>query len=107
MRRPKIAVLLAAAGAAFVLAACGAMMAKPDMTFFVSSTGSGKGGDLGGLAGADRLCSSLATAAGSSGHTCVPISARSLRAERRGSMRATGSAPAHGATPRASSSRRT
>ena len=69
MRRPKIAVLLAAAGAASVLAACGALMTKPDMTFFVSSTGGGKGADLGGLAGADRLCSSLASAAGSTGHT--------------------------------------
>jgi hypothetical protein len=35
----------------------------------VSSTGSGKGGDLGGLAGADQLCTSLATAAGAGGHT--------------------------------------
>ena len=69
MRRLKIVLVLAAAGAVSVLAACGAMMTKSDMTFFVSSTGSGKGADLGGLAGADRLCSSLASAAGSSGHT--------------------------------------
>ena len=68
MRRSKI-VLLAACGTLSVLAACGSMMAKNDMTFFVSSTGSGKGGDLGGLAGADQLCSSLAGAAGSTGHT--------------------------------------
>ena len=34
------------------------------MTFFVSSTGSGKGADLGGLAGADKLCQSLAAAVG-------------------------------------------
>lgn len=59
------------AAAAALLSACigGPMMAptgasKPDMTFFVSSTGSGQGGDLGGLEGADRLCASLATAAG-------------------------------------------
>ena len=38
------------------------------MTFFVSSTGGGKGADLGGLAGADALCNRLATAAGSQGH---------------------------------------
>jgi hypothetical protein len=38
-----------------------------DMTFFVTSVGSGKGADLGGLEGADRLCQSLASAAGSSG----------------------------------------
>ncbi|AWM85643.1 hypothetical protein C4E04_02040 [Microvirga sp. 17 mud 1-3] len=35
-----------------------------DMTFFVTSVGSGKGADLGGLEGADRHCQSLAQAAG-------------------------------------------
>jgi hypothetical protein len=34
------------------------------MTFFVTSVGSGKGADLGGLDGADRHCQSLAGAAG-------------------------------------------
>ena len=34
------------------------------MTFFVSSVGSGNGGDLGGLAGADAHCAALAKAAG-------------------------------------------
>jgi hypothetical protein len=38
-----------------------------NMTFFVSSTGSGKGADYGGLAGADSHCQGLATAVGS-GH---------------------------------------
>jgi hypothetical protein len=37
----------------------------PPMSFFVASAGSGKGADLGGLAGADRICQTLATAAGS------------------------------------------
>ncbi len=37
--------------------------------FFVSSTGSGRGADLGGLAGADRLCTSLASAAGAGNRT--------------------------------------
>lgn len=36
----------------------------PNMTFFVTSVGSGKGGDLGGLDGADRHCQTLGTAAG-------------------------------------------
>src|SRR5512140_1841720 len=40
-----------------------------DMSFFVSSTGSGKGGDLGGLEGADRICRTLAEAAGAGGRT--------------------------------------
>ena len=37
-----------------------------EMTFFVTSAGSGKGADLGGLEGADRHCQALASAAGSS-----------------------------------------
>ncbi|HEY2336004.1 MAG TPA: hypothetical protein VGI18_01410 [Burkholderiales bacterium] len=39
------------------------------MTFFVTSTGSGKGADYGGLAGADKHCQSLAKLAGASRHT--------------------------------------
>ena len=39
------------------------------MTFFVTSTGSGKGADLGGLAGADSHCQALAKAAGAGSHT--------------------------------------
>ena len=39
------------------------------MGFFVTSVGSGKGGDLGGLAGADRHCQDLAKAAGAGGRT--------------------------------------
>jgi hypothetical protein len=37
------------------------------MTFFVTSAGLGKGADLGGLAGADRQCQTLAQAAGAGG----------------------------------------
>src|SRR5258705_8739713 len=36
----------------------------PNMSFFVTSAGPGKGGDLGGLAGADAHCQTLATTAG-------------------------------------------
>ncbi len=36
----------------------------PNMTFFVTSVGSGKGCDLGGLAGADAHCQTLAATAG-------------------------------------------
>ena len=39
------------------------------MTFFVTSNGPAKGGDLGGLAGADAHCGKLAQAAGSTGKT--------------------------------------
>ncbi len=37
------------------------------MTFFVTSTGSGKGADFGGIEGADKHCQALATAAGAGG----------------------------------------
>jgi len=75
MNRPTLraSAVLACGAAAAVLAACGAMSSMTGggtgTSFFVSSTGSGKGGDLGGLAGADRLCTSLATAAGAGNRT--------------------------------------
>jgi hypothetical protein len=40
-----------------------------DMSFFITSVGSGDGANLGGLAGADAHCASLASAAGSRGKT--------------------------------------
>jgi len=39
------------------------------MTFFVTSTGSGKGADFGGLGGADKHCQTLAAAVGAGKHT--------------------------------------
>lgn len=42
----------------------GAQAQQSSMTFFITSAGSGKGADLGGLAGADKHCQSLAAAAG-------------------------------------------
>ncbi|MET0165507.1 MAG: hypothetical protein ABW318_10945 [Vicinamibacterales bacterium] len=53
----------------FMLALCTALTAPVSsqtqpMTFFVSSTGSGMGGNLGGVAGADKLCQALAAKAG-------------------------------------------
>jgi len=43
--------------------------ASNGMSFFITSTGSGKGGDFGGLAGADKHCQTLAAAAGAGGKT--------------------------------------
>ena len=43
--------------------------AQNAMTFFITSAGPGKGGDLGGLDGADRHCQTLAQAAGAGGKT--------------------------------------
>jgi hypothetical protein len=39
-----------------------------DMTFFVTSVSPGKGGNLGGLEGADRYCQALAQTAGAGNH---------------------------------------
>ena len=65
----KIARILILGGiAAAVLAGC-AGMSNPSnpTTFFVTSANPGKGGDLGGLAGADAFCEKLASAAGIGG----------------------------------------
>ena len=43
--------------------------APAPMTFFITSVGVGKGADLGGLAGADKHCQTLAQAAGAGGKT--------------------------------------
>ena len=40
-----------------------AQLPTGEMSFFLTSAGSGKGGELGGLEGADAICQSLATAA--------------------------------------------
>ena len=58
--------VVGAATAASLLAACSTTQigGSKGMSFFVTSVGSGKGGDLGGLAGADQHCQALAKAAG-------------------------------------------
>jgi hypothetical protein len=45
------------------------MAQQTNMSFFVTSVGIGKGGDLGGLAGADAHCQQLAQSAGAGGKT--------------------------------------
>lgn len=55
--------------AAVAMAATAAAAQDAPMSFFVTSQGSGKGADLGGLTGADKHCQSLAEAAGTSGKT--------------------------------------
>lgn len=42
---------------------------RPEMSFFVTSTGLGNGGNLGGIKGADAHCQALANAAGASSKT--------------------------------------
>jgi hypothetical protein len=64
-----VRVLTLAATASLLLASCASMSGKEPMSFFVSSTGSGKGADLGGLAGADALCQKLAASTGAGNKT--------------------------------------
>jgi len=56
-----LATLLGASG--------GAQAQQANMSFFVISAGSGKGADLGGLAGADQICQRLAQSAGAGNRT--------------------------------------
>src|SRR6185437_14468701 len=63
----------AVASMALLVAGCTGMAQAPSassgMTFFITGTGSGKGADYGGLAGADKHCQTLAEAAGAGNHT--------------------------------------
>ncbi len=61
--------IVAAATSATLFAGGLAQAQQGNMTFFVASAGSGKGADLGGLDGADKICQSLAQAAGAGGKT--------------------------------------
>jgi hypothetical protein len=71
MTRRKISLLTATATLAAVALGAGLNVSaqQAGMTFFVTSAGSGKGADLGGLSGADAHCQSLAQAAGAGGRT--------------------------------------
>ena len=68
MRRVPVLVLTTIATVTLVTA-CATSPATGPMSFFISSAGSGKGADLGGLAGADAMCQRLAGAAGASAGT--------------------------------------
>lgn len=68
MFKPK-AILMILAGSSVLWGALPPDAAGSDMSFFVTSVGLGNGADLGGLAGADRHCQSLATAAGAGQRT--------------------------------------
>ncbi|AGB47142.1 Collagenase NC10 and Endostatin [Mesorhizobium australicum WSM2073] len=67
---PRLAIVAATALAAALGATVGVAVSQDTkMSFFVTSVGSGKGGDLSGLKGADTHCASLAEAAGVTGKT--------------------------------------
>jgi len=73
MRRTPLVLVLA--GSAALVAACagmgpsGSASNENKMSFFVTSANPGRGADLGGLAGADRYCQSLASTVGAGGKT--------------------------------------
>ena len=62
-------VLCAASGSQAQQSAPPQLPQSPTMTFFVTSTGLGKGADLGGLEGADRHCQQLAERHGAGAKT--------------------------------------
>jgi len=65
-----IARVIVPAGAALAVFASPSVRAQSaDMTFFVTSSGPGKGADLGGLDGADAQCQKLAQSAGAGAKT--------------------------------------
>ncbi len=84
----KITPLAVPASIALLVVGCASMTQNQPSGpgFFVTSTGSGKGADYGGLAGADKHCQMLAAAAGignrtwraylSNGATSPPVNAR-------------------------------
>ena len=68
MTRASVAVVASIALLGFGIGA-GAQPPAANMSFFVTSAGSGKGADFGGLEGADKYCQSLAAAAGAGNRT--------------------------------------
>jgi len=64
----RLAVIVSAAAVSLGLGGS-AQSQQVDMTFFVTSAGPGKGADLGGLAGADAHCQSLAQVVGAGNRT--------------------------------------
>ena len=69
MNKRIVLVVLASAMVLLLGSVEGQAQQSADMSFFLTSAGSGKGGDLGGLAGADQHCQMLAQAAGAGGKT--------------------------------------
>jgi hypothetical protein len=69
MKRTTQIALAATVALAAATTTAGLHAQQSAMTFFISSTGSGNGGNLGGLEGADAICQRLAQAAGAGAKT--------------------------------------
>src|SRR5206468_10548801 len=61
--------LIVATSVALALVGAEAAAQSSGMSFFITSVGSGKGADFGGLEGADKHCQALAAAAGAGSRT--------------------------------------
>ena len=70
-RHARLALVLTVAAGASACASAGSASGSqtPKMGFFITSAGRGDGANLGGLAGADAHCASLAESAGVTGRT--------------------------------------
>ena len=64
-----IAIALISGATLIVAGGIAAKAQDAEMTFFITSAGSGDGANLGGLEGADAICQRLAEAAGATGKT--------------------------------------
>lgn len=80
--------LLVAIGLSLVFAATSASAADEKTSFFITSVGSGDGGNLGGLEGADAHCSTLAEAAGVKGKTWRAYLSTHIAEKRKGDINA-------------------
>jgi hypothetical protein len=64
-----VAILLSVVGSYVGLAQQAGQQPQQPMSFFITSVGSGDGANLGGLAGADKICQTRASAANAGGKT--------------------------------------
>jgi len=69
MSRMRMTSLVVGLALAPLVAPADSLAQPASMTFFVTGAGPGKGADLGGIEGADRLCQSLAQAVGAGSRT--------------------------------------
>lgn len=67
--KPAILPVLSVAALAALAVTAAVKAQQPQMTYFLTSAGLGKGADLGGIEGADKHCQALAQAAGAGNRT--------------------------------------
>jgi hypothetical protein len=101
MSKSIILSILASAAMLSVALPEGAQAQQANMSFFVTSTGSGKGADLGGLAGADQRCQQLRKPPARPARPGTLISALKRRTASPPLMREIASGMVRGRTPRA------